>query len=225
MKIVLLGAPGAGKGTHAQYLSDKYQIPHISTGDIFRANLKAGTPLGLEAKAYMEQGMLVPDSLTVSLVLDRLKEEDCQNGYILDGFPRNLFQAEALTEALAEEGDEIDYAIHLVISEEEILRRMSGRRVCLICGATYNVNGMAPKTEGVCDRCGGPVVQREDDKPETVLKRLEVYREQTEPIAAYYRELNKEVLIDSGRPLEEVRQALTDLLGECEDGCNDQIEP
>ncbi|MBO4872727.1 MAG: adenylate kinase [Lachnospiraceae bacterium] len=220
MKIVLLGAPGAGKGTHAQYLSDKYEIPHISTGDIFRANLKNGTPLGLKAKAYMDRGELVPDELTVDLVLDRLTQEDCENGYILDGFPRNLFQAEALTEALAEKGEEIDHAIHFVISEEAIIRRMSGRRVCPVCGATYNVVGMPTKVEGICDRCGSEVIQREDDKPATVLKRLEVYREQTEPIVGYYRERGKEERIDSAQPLEEVRRALDDLLKEDGDGCH-----
>ena len=220
MKIVLLGAPGAGKGTHAQYLSDKYEIPHISTGDIFRANLKNGTPLGLKAKAYMDRGELVPDELTVDLVLDRLTQEDCENGYILDGFPRNLFQAEALTKALAEKGEEIDHAIHFVISEEAIIRRMSGRRVCPVCGATYNVVGMPTKVEGICDRCGSEVIQREDDKPATVLKRLEVYREQTEPIVGYYRERGKEERIESARPLEEVREALDKLLKEDGDGCH-----
>ena len=212
MKIVLLGAPGAGKGTHAQYLSDKYEIPHISTGDIFRANLKNGTPLGLKAKAYMDRGELVPDELTVDLVLDRLTQEDCANGYILDGFPRNLFQADALTKALAEKGEEIDHAIHFVISEEAIIRRMSGRRVCPVCGATYHVVGMPTKVEGICDRCGSEVIQREDDKPATVLKRLEVYREQTEPIVGYYRERGKEERIDSSQPLEDVRRALDELL-------------
>ena len=212
MKIVLLGAPGAGKGTHAQYLSDKYEIPHISTGDIFRANLKNGTPLGLKAKAYMDRGELVPDELTVDLVLDRLNQEDCENGYILDGFPRNLFQADALTKALAEKGEDIDHAIHFVISEEAIIRRMSGRRVCPVCGATYNVVGMPTKVEGICDRCGSEVIQREDDKPATVLKRLEVYREQTEPIVGYYRERGKEERIDSSQPLEEVRKVLDELL-------------
>ena len=212
MKIVLLGAPGAGKGTHAQYLSDKYEIPHISTGDIFRANLKNGTPLGLKAKAYMDRGELVPDELTVDLVLDRLNQEDCENGYILDGFPRNLFQADALTKALAEKGEDIDHAIHFVISEEAIIRRMSGRRVCPVCGATYNVVGMPTKVEGICDRCGSEVIQREDDKPATVLKRLEVYREQTEPIVGYYRERGKEERIDSSQPLEEVRKALDEPL-------------
>ena len=220
MKIVLLGAPGAGKGTHAQYLSDKYEIPHISTGDIFRANLKNGTPLGLKAKAYMDRGELVPDELTVDLVLDRLTQADCANGYILDGFPRNLFQADALTQALAEKGEEIDHAIHFVISEEAIIRRMSGRRVCPVCGATYNIVGMPTLVPGICDRCGSEVIQREDDKPATVLKRLEVYREQTEPIVDYYRECGKEKRIDSAQPLDEVRKALDELLKEDGDGCH-----
>ena len=174
--------------------------------------MKNGTPLGLKAKAYMDRGELVPDELTVDLVLDRLNQEDCENGYILDGFPRNLFQADALTKALAEKGEDIDHAIHFVISEEAIIRRMSGRRVCPVCGATYNVVGMPTKVEGICDRCGSEVIQREDDKPATVLKRLEVYREQTEPIVGYYRERGKEERIDSSQPLEEVRKVLDELL-------------
>ena len=212
MKIILLGAPGAGKGTHAKLLVDKYGIPHISTGDIFRANLREGTPLGLQAKAFMDRGELVPDELTVDLVLDRLQAPDCEKGYILDGFPRNLSQAEALTKALNQRGDDIDVALHFVLEEDVILKRMSGRRVCTVCGASYNVNGMMPRVEGVCDRCGGPVVQRADDREETVLHRLEVYHEQTEPIVAYYRELGKEVVVDAGKPLEEVQAELSGIL-------------
>lgn len=222
MKIVLLGAPGAGKGTHAQYLSDKYDLPHISTGDIFRANLKEGTPLGLKAKAYMDRGELVPDELTVDLVLDRLTRPDCEKGFILDGFPRNLSQADALTAALWEKGQAIDCALHFTISQDVILARMSGRRVCPSCGASYNVNGMPPKKEGICDRCGGAVIQREDDKPETVLKRLEVYREQTEPIVAYYREMGREIPVDSAASIEEVRRRLDQIL-EGENGCQSEI--
>ena len=220
MKIVLLGAPGAGKGTHATRLSDDYGIPHISTGDIFRANLKNGTELGLKAKSYMDQGLLVPDELTVDLVLDRLKQDDCRNGWILDGFPRNLFQAEALTKAMADEGG-IDYAIHLTIEDEQIVKRMAGRRVCSVCGASYNTNGLMPKVDGVCDRCGGPVVQRADDAPETVLKRLAVYHEQTEPIVEYYREIGTEAPVDGSLPMDETYALLTALLGE-KDACNDQ---
>ena len=190
MKLVLLGAPGAGKGTHATHLSDDYGIPHISTGDIFRANLRNGTELGLKAKSYMDQGLLVPDELTVDLVLDR-------------------FQAEALTKALADEGDEIDYAINLIVDDQEIVRRMSGRLVCSSCGVSYNTNGLMPKVDGVCDRCGGPVVRRADDEPETVLKRLNVYHEQTEPIAAYYRGLGKEARVDGALPKDETYALLT----------------
>ncbi len=219
MKLVLLGAPGAGKGTHATHLSDDYGIPHISTGDIFRANLRNGTELGLKAKSYMDQGLLVPDELTVDLVLDRLKQDDCKNGWILDGFPRNLFQAEALTKALADEGDEIDYAINLIVDDQEIVRRMSGRLVCSSCGVSYNTNGLMPKVDGVCDRCGGPVVRRADDEPETVLKRLNVYHEQTEPIAAYYRGLGKEARVDGALPKDETYALLTGLLGD-KDGCH-----
>lgn len=214
MKLILMGAPGAGKGTHARYLSEKYQIPQISTGDIFRANLREGTPLGLKAKTYMEKGLLVPDELTTDLVLDRLQQEDCKAGYILDGFPRNLNQAQALTEALAEQKQEIDYAIHLVIDEEVIVSRMEGRRVCEKCGSSYNLLSLLPHTPGICDFCGGAVVQRLDDEVETLRKRLAVYQEQTEPIVQYYRELGKEAPIDSGRTIEEVREELDSLLGE-----------
>ncbi len=214
MKIVLLGAPGAGKGTHATRLADDYGIPHISTGDIFRANIKNGTELGLKARSYMDQGLLVPDELTVDLVLDRLKQDDCRRGWILDGFPRNLFQAEALTAALAKEGSEIDFAIHLTIADEQIVKRMSGRRVCSVCGASYNTNGLMPRVATVCDRCGGPVVQRADDAPETVLKRLAVYHEQTEPIVGYYRSLGKEAPVDGSLPMDETYAQLTALLGD-----------
>ena len=220
MKIVMLGAPGAGKGTQAEMIAEKYSIPHISTGDIFRANIKNGTELGKKAKAYMDAGNLVPDELTVDLVLDRLKQDDCRNGWILDGFPRNLFQAEALTKAMADEGG-IDYAIHLTIEDEQIVKRMAGRRVCSVCGASYNTNGLMPKVDGVCDRCGGPVVQRADDAPETVLKRLAVYHEQTEPIVEYYREIGKEAPVDGSLPMDETYALLTALLGE-KDACNDQ---
>ena len=209
-----MGAPGAGKGTHARFLSEKYDIPQIATGDIFRANLREKTPLGLEAKHYMDQGLLVPDELTTNMVLSRLQEEDCRNGYILDGFPRNLNQARALTEALAALGQEIDFVIHLEIEQDVILHRMEGRRVCERCGASYNLKSLPPRVEGVCDYCGGAVVQRPDDAPETVLKRLDVYHEQTAPILDYYRELGKEAQVDSGASIDEVRAALIAILGE-----------
>jgi adenylate kinase len=209
-----MGAPGAGKGTHARFLSEKYDIPQIATGDIFRANLREKTPLGLEAKQYMDQGLLVPDELTTNMVLSRLQEEDCRNGYILDGFPRNLNQARALTEALAALGQEIDFVIHLEIEQDVILHRMEGRRVCERCGASYNLKSLPPRVEGVCDYCGGAVVQRPDDAQETVLKRLDVYHEQTAPILDYYRELGKEAQVDSGASIDEVRAALVAILGE-----------
>ena len=168
MKIVMLGAPGAGKGTQAKMIASKYQIPHISTGDIFRANIKNGTELGKKAKSYMDQGLLVPDELTVDLIIDRLANDDCKNGYILDGFPRTIPQAEALDAALAKLGEKMDYAIDVDVPDENIISRMSGRRACLNCGATYHIVNIPTKTPGICDRCGEPVVLRDDDKPETV---------------------------------------------------------
>ena len=186
MKIIMLGAPGAGKGTQAKMLADKYGIPHISTGDIFRANIKNETELGKAAKEYMDQGLLVPDELTVNLVVDRIKQEDCKDGYILDGFPRTIPQAESLDKALMELNDKIDYAIDVDVPDENIVNRMSGRRACVGCGATYHIQFNPTKEEGICDRCGKELILREDDKPETVSKRLKVYHEQTQPLIDYY---------------------------------------
>lgn len=187
MKIVMLGAPGAGKGTQAKMISAKYQIPHISTGDIFRANIKDGTELGNKAKSYMDQGLLVPDELVVDLVVDRLTWDDAKEGYILDGFPRTIPQAEALTKALSEKNEKLDFAVDIEISDEAIVERMGGRRACVACGATYHIVNVPPVKEGVCDKCGAELILRDDDKPETVLKRLEVYHEQTQPLIDYYR--------------------------------------
>ena len=187
MKIVMLGAPGAGKGTQAKMISAKYQIPHISTGDIFRANIKDGTELGNKAKSYMDQGLLVPDELVVDLVVDRLTWDDAKEGYILDGFPRTIPQAEALTKALSEKNEKLDFAVDIEISDEAIVERMGGRRACVACGATYHIVNIPPVKEGVCDKCGAELILRDDDKPETVLKRLEVYHEQTQPLIDYYR--------------------------------------
>ena len=187
MKIIMLGAPGAGKGTQAKQIAAKFSIPHISTGDIFRANIKANTELGKKAKEYMDQGMLVPDSLTLELIMDRFTNADCANGYVLDGFPRTIPQAEALTKALADKGEKIDFAINVEVPDESIVNRMSGRRACLTCGATYHIKYNAPTKENVCDTCGAELVLREDDKPETVLKRLSVYHEQTQPLIDYYK--------------------------------------
>lgn len=172
MKIIMLGAPGAGKGTHAKKITEKFGIPAISTGDIFRENIKNGTELGKKAKEYMDAGNLVPDELVCDLVVDRLKQDDCKNGYILDGFPRTIPQAEALTAALAKNDDAIDYALEIFIEDQAIIDRMSGRRVCKSCGATYHVVNIPPKTEGVCDECDGELIVRDDDAPETVKKRL-----------------------------------------------------
>ncbi|MDD3173179.1 MAG: adenylate kinase [Herbinix sp.] len=186
MKIIMLGAPGAGKGTQAKKLAAKYGIPHISTGDIFRANIKNGTELGKKAKVYMDQGLLVPDELVVDLVVDRFKAPDCENGYVLDGFPRTIPQAEALDEALTKNNDAVEYAIDVDVPDANIIRRMSGRRACVGCGGTYHLVTIPPKKEGICDTCGAELILREDDKPETVEKRLQVYHEQTQPLIDYY---------------------------------------
>ena len=192
MKIVMLGAPGAGKGTQAKMIAKEYAIPHISTGDIFRANIKEGTELGKEAKAYMDKGELVPDELTVRILLDRVSKDDCANGYVLDGFPRTIPQAEVLDSELAKMNDHIDFAIDVEVPDENIVRRMGGRRACLKCGATYHIEHIPPKKEGICDTCGSELVLRDDDKEETVKKRLAVYHEQTQPLIDFYN--NKGVL-------------------------------
>ena len=186
----MLGAPGAGKGTQAKQIAKKFSIPHISTGDIFRANIKENTELGKKAKENMDQGMLVPDSLTLELIMDRFKNADCANGYVLDGFPRTIPQAEALTKALADNGEKIDFAINMEVPDESIVNRMSGRRACLSCGTTYHIKYNAPAKENVCDTCSAELVLRDDDKPETVLKRLSVYHEQTQPLIDYYKNEN-----------------------------------
>ena len=213
MKIIMLGAPGAGKGTQAKKIAAKYQIPHVSTGDIFRANIKNGTELGMKAKSYMDAGGLVPDEITIGMLLDRIHEADCQNGYVLDGFPRTIPQAESLTKALESMGESIDYAINVDVPDENIVSRMSGRRACLNCGATYHIVFNAPKTEGVCDVCGDKLVLRDDDKPETVQKRLDVYHDQTQPLIEYYK--NEGILhtVDGTKNLNEVFKDITDVLG------------
>ena len=213
MKIIMLGAPGAGKGTQAERIADKYGIPHISTGDIFRANSKEGTELGKEAKGYMDQGLLVPDSLTVALVMDRISQPDCGRGYILDGFPRTIPQAESLSKALAEKGEALDYAIDVDVPDENIVTRMSGRRACPGCGATYHIIYAAPAKEGICDKCGSELYLRDDDKPETVQKRLAVYHEQTQPLIEYYQKANILHTVDGTKGLEEVFQSITEILG------------
>ena len=202
MKIIMLGAPGAGKGTHAKKITEKFGIPAISTGDIFRENIKNGTELGKKAKEYMDAGNLVPDELVCDLVVDRLKQDDCKNGYILDGFPRTIPQAEALTAALAKDDDAIDYALEIFLEDQAIIDRMSGRRVCKSCGATYHVVNIPPKTEGVCAECDGELIVRDDDAPETVKKRLDVYHEQTAPLIDYYKKQGILKVIDGSKGLD-----------------------
>lgn len=213
MKIIMLGAPGAGKGTQAKMVADKYGVPHISTGDIFRANIKNGTELGMEAKKYMDQGLLVPDELTVRILLDRVAQDDCKNGYVLDGFPRTIPQAEVLDSELTRLGDHIDYAINVDVPDENIVKRMSGRRACLTCGATYHIEHVPPKKEGICDVCGSELVLRDDDKPETVKNRLNVYHEQTQPLIDFYTEKGVLKTVDGTVPMEEVFAAITAILG------------
>ena len=213
MKIIMLGAPGAGKGTQAKKIAEKYQIPHISTGDIFRANIKNGTELGKKAKTYMDQGLLVPDDLVVDLVVDRVGQDDCERGYVLDGFPRTIPQAEALTKALADMGQKVDYAIDVDVPDENIVRRMSGRRACVGCGATYHVVYAPTKKEGICDTCGGELILRDDDKPETVQKRLNVYHEQTQPLIDYYTEAGILKTVDGTVDIDDVFQSIVDILG------------
>ena len=214
MKIIMLGAPGAGKGTQADKICAKYNIPHISTGDIFRANIKNNTELGQKAKSYMDKGELVPDELVVDLVVDRIKADDCTNGYVLDGFPRTIPQAEALDAALAAINDKVDYAINVEVPDENIINRMSGRRACVACGASYHIVHIPTKVEGVCDKCGAELILRDDDKPETVKNRLNVYHEQTQPLIDYYTAKNVLHKVDGTKAMEDVFSSIVSILGE-----------
>ncbi|CUN13027.1 Adenylate kinase [Blautia hydrogenotrophica] len=214
MRIIMLGAPGAGKGTQAKKIAAKYGIPHISTGDIFRANIKEGTELGKKAKTYMDQGLLVPDELVVDLVVDWLQQEDAQKGYVLDGFPRTIPQAESLDEALKKVNSKIDYAIDVDVPDENIINRMSGRRACVKCGATYHLMYAPTKVEGICDACGDKLILRDDDKPETVKKRLNVYHEQTQPLIDYYTSAKVLKRVDGTQDMEDVFRAIVAILGE-----------
>ena len=209
MKIIMLGAPGAGKGTQAKMIADKYGVPHISTGDIFRANIKNGTELGMEAKKYMDQGLLVPDELTVRILLDRVAQDDCKNGYILDGVPRTIAQAESLEKA----GIRFDDVISIEIPDEAIMERMSGRRVCEHCGASYHLVAVPPKVPGVCDSCGGKLIQRHDDEPETVKHRLEVYHKETEPLKDFYAERGLLRSVENQPSVEATTKAILNALG------------
>ena len=211
MKIIMLGAPGAGKGTQAKMIAEKYAIPHISTGDIFRANIKK---LGKKAKEYMDQGLLVPDELTCDLVVDRIQQDDCKKGYILDGFPRTIPQAEALDAALEKLGESMDYAINVEVPDENIVNRMGGRRACTSCGATYHVVYNAPAKENVCDSCGAELVLRDDDKPETVQKRLGVYHDQTQPLIDFYTKKGIIAEVDGTMDMKDVFAAICKIIGE-----------
>lgn len=213
MKLIMLGAPGAGKGTQAKKIAEKYGIPHISTGDIFRANIKAGTELGMKAKSFMDQGQLVPDEVTIGMLLDRISQDDSKAGYVLDGFPRTIPQAESLTAALKERGEKIDYAVNVDVPDENIIHRMSGRRACVGCGATYHIVYNAPKTENICDTCGEKLILRDDDKPETVQNRLRVYHDQTQPLIDYYKKEGVLVEVDGTQDLEKVFQDIVAVLG------------
>ena len=213
MKIIMLGAPGAGKGTQAKMIAEKYKIPHVSTGDIFRANIKNGTELGMEAKKYMDQGLLVPDELTVKILLDRVAREDCADGYVLDGFPRTIPQAEVLDEALNKLGEKIDYAVNVDVPDENIVKRMSGRRACLKCGATYHLEHVPPAEEGICDSCRSELVLRDDDRPETVQNRLKVYHEQTQPLIEFYTRKGVLKTVDGTQDMQDVFAAITAILG------------
>ena len=214
MKIIMLGAPGAGKGTQAARIAAEYQIPHISTGDIFRANIKNGTELGKKAKSYIDQGLLVPDELTCDLVVDRIAKDDCANGYILDGFPRTIPQAQALDAALQKMDTNIDFAIDVEVPDEMIVGRMSGRRSCPSCGAVYHLKFEPPKQEGICDECGTELIMREDDHPETVQKRLDVYHAQTQPLIEFYDEKGIMRSVDGTMKREDVFAAIMKILGD-----------
>lgn len=210
MKIILLGAPGAGKGTQAEIISDKYNIPTISTGNIIRAALKNGTEMGLRAKAYIDSGRLVPDDVVIGIIEERLAQPDCQNGFILDGFPRTIPQAEALDNM----GFAVDAALSIEVPDGEIVKRMSGRRVCEKCGASYNICFKKPQADGICDACGGKLVTRKDDEPDTVIDRLNIYHKQTEPLKTYYQAQNKLLTVDGRKGVDETKELVLGILSE-----------
>lgn len=214
MNLILLGPPGAGKGTQAVKIVEKYHIPHISTGDIFRKNIKEGTELGKRAKAYMDKGELVPDDLVCEIATSRLLEDDCRDGFLLDGFPRTVYQAEKLDEFLTQHGKKIDKVLDIAVEKEELMTRLIGRRVCKACGATYHVTNMPPKKEGICDKCGGELMQRADDTAETVENRIEVYNSQTMPLVEYYEKAGNIAHIDGAIGLENVFNHIVSILGE-----------
>ena len=212
MKVIMLGAPGAGKGTQADMIAAHYGIPHISTGDIFRENLKKGTALGKKAQGYMDKGELVPDELTVEILLDRISREDCRKGYVLDGFPRTIPQADVLDKELKGRGEAIDYCINVDVPAENIVTRMGGRRSCPQCGAIYHIVHIKPRQDGICDKCGAALIQREDDKEETVRNRLHVYEEQTAPLIDYYTKKGLLWTVDGTREMKQVTEQIFEIL-------------
>lgn len=214
MNLILLGPPGAGKGTQAVNIVEKYGVPHISTGDIFRENIKNGTELGKKAQEYMNRGELVPDELVIDLATDRISQDDCKNGFLLDGFPRTVFQAEKLDEFLSAKGDKIDCVINLEVAKEELITRLTGRRVCKKCGASFHIVNIPPKTEGVCDFCGGELEQRKDDTVETAENRISVYEAQTLPLVDYYQKAGCIANIDGATGLDSVFADIVSALGE-----------
>lgn len=212
MRIILLGPPGAGKGTQAKLISEKFSISHISTGDIFRKNISEKTPLGVKAKEYMDKGLLVPDELTIDIVKDRLTNEDCKNGFLLDGFPRTVKQAEALEDFLKTRDENIDTALLIHVPSEFILDRMTGRRVCPACGASFHIKFNPPKVDGVCDLCGSNIVQRKDDSEETVKERIDVYERQTQPLVDFYESNDKLFKVDGTQTIDHVFMVISDYI-------------
>jgi len=212
MHLILLGAPGAGKGTQAELLLKKYGLAHVAPGDIFRQAVREGTPLGKKAREYMDRGALVPDEIVIGIMRERLAQEDCRRGFLLDGFPRTVNQADALGQTLQELGITLDGVVNLEVSEAELVRRLTGRRVCPKCGANYHVMFSPPRTEGKCDDCGTGLIQRDDDREETVRRRLEVYRNQTQPLIAYYQEKGLLKTVNGEQPMDKVSQDLARIL-------------
>ncbi|MYL65865.1 adenylate kinase [Bacillus hwajinpoensis] len=212
MNLVLMGLPGVGKGTQAEKIVEKYGIPHISTGDMFRAAIKEGTPLGLKAKEYMDSGNLVPDEVTIGIVRERLGKDDCEKGFLLDGFPRTVAQADALETILSDLGKKLNYVINISVEEDQLMQRLTGRRVCRNCGASYHAVFNPPKEEGVCDKCGGELYQRDDDKEETVRTRLEVNKQQQQPLLTFYEGKGYLKTIDGNRDINEVFEDVDQLL-------------